>query len=184
MASGIGRAFLILRRTYPDHVQRYLGEQRIMDEQMSHYQMLLHDIPDDVLVAATLDHCTNSQWWPKPSELRARAGALTQDTQDRLAAEEAWGVVTDYMRATKWRRERDGLIITPLMERAVKAIGGWEVFAESDGSAAANRARFIDAYRVVQKRKEEDRLMLPEVRTVRQAIEAAQAVKQIGGGKR
>ena len=54
---------------------------------------------------------------------------------------------------------------SPLVKRAYDAIGGYVYFRYAQlSSEAADRARFIEAFKVVQNRQRTERRMLPQVR--------------------
>ena len=60
----------------------------------------------------------------------------------------------------------------PLIQRAIDGVGGWQALKDPQANAAADRARFLEAFTVYAARERRDRDMLP---CVRQAVERIRA---------
>jgi len=101
------------------------------------------------------------------AELRQAAFDIMCDGPGQLTAGEAWWLVVNHMRiATTIFRDGKRRYRKPLsaeIEAAVRAIGGWERLGNSDNDIA-DRARFIEAYNMLAKRRRDTTLMLSEVR--------------------
>lgn len=59
--------------------------------------------------------------------------------------------------------------IPPIVDQAVRMIGGWTSLAMSE-NPVSDRARFVDAYRMVRERQVKERLLLPDVQTQMKAL--------------
>ena len=154
----IARAFILMRANWPTYEY---GKHTIPT-----YERCLVDIPDEVLEAAVVECLSTCTFFPKIAEIRKAAVDLVTRENDRLSAEEAWGLVSEYVTATHYIQQRMNL--SDEVRAAVKAMGGWRVFQLDQGGYAANRARFCDAYKTIAERKRKRAEMLPEVRAVLQ----------------
>jgi hypothetical protein len=175
----IAKAFYLLRRHYPDHVQRYLSAAGEAEALMAAWRPIFGDIEDDLLIAAAMTHIGESQWWPKAAELRGRAFALLGG--DALSTGEAWALVCEYIRKVpaeghvfaggkrQWAKKLHE--IDARVSKAVEAIGGLSYLRTSE-NVMSDRARFCDAYEAMVKRQEAQARMLPEVRAVVERIAA------------
>lgn len=129
------------------------------------YEQTLSDIPAEVLRAATLDLIAESKWFPKVAEIRQRAFALMAEQDGTPDAYSAWAMALDYVRAGRGHpiagqsREWD---IPPVIEQTVRQVGGWRHLAQAENSAA-DRARFIDAYKHMIEKQEYQIRRLPEI---------------------
>ena len=168
----IGKAFKMLSRAYVDYAAKNLrGTEAV--ETMKLYQRILQDMPDALVESACIDHMAESQWWPKPSELRERCVSLLVNDVAALGASEAWGVVLKRMRAPErtWiggqeyvRRPCDDVT-----ERAVAAVGGWTYLRHSE-DGVADRARFLQAYTDIATRERRKVAEHPAVTETRTAL--------------
>jgi len=177
----VARVFQMLSRAYPDYASRYLqGEEAV--QTMRLYLRALEDVPDDVLEAATLDHIAQSAWWPKVSELRERCFRLVANEADLPDAYTAWGIVCRRLRERipiyHNGRFHAPAPLHPLIEQAVRNLGGWGVLSASE-EAVADRARFIDAYERLLSRERQRFMELPAVREARRALAECKQPKQI-----
>ena len=180
----IGRVFKLLSRAYVDYAAKHLrGTEGA--ETVRLYQRILDDIPDGVVETACVDHIADSQWWPKPSELRERCVSLLVNDVAALGASEAWGVVLKRMRAPErtWiggqeyvRRPCDDVT-----ERAVAAVGGWAYLRHSEDSVA-DRARFLQAYADIATRERRKVAEHPAVTETRLSIAERKHLREISDG--
>ena len=160
---GVGKAFVLLRQAYPDHVQRHLGGPGALAEQMALYELFCHDINDDVLIAAALQHIGHSPWWPKVSELRASAFDLVTNELGLPTAYEAWGNVKKNLSRAPDRRKW----LHPLVKEVIDSCGGMQAFGFSPTEQEmAWRSRFVQAYEIMIKRNRAKQEMLPEVKAL------------------
>lgn len=179
----IAEAFYLARRTYPDYAEKHLAVADESTALMKVWGMAFEDIPDDLLGAAVADHVTNSQWWPKPSELRERAHALQRRVSGELSALEAWGIVKASYRAggmLAWEAAPE------VVRRALDCLGGRQAFGQSElDDEPSWRARYVEAYNTLLKREREDREQHPLVRAVadRLRIGAGTQTKQLEGAR-
>ena len=181
----IGKAFKMLSRAYVDYAAKNLrGTEAV--ETMKLYQRILQDMPDALVESACIDHMAESQWWPKPSELRERCVSLLLNDQGAQGASEAWGVVQRRLRVPDrtWvggveyvRRPCD-----EMTERAITAIGGWSYLRHSEDSVA-DRARFIEAYKDISTRERRRAAEHPAVTTTRTQIAAKRPLMEVTDGR-
>ena len=135
--------------------------QAITKQTIGAYAHMLRDIPPDVLQAAAA-HCTaRSPFFPAISELREAAFDIMDDVLNVPCAAEAWAEVCQRMRYGG--RQAGPEFSHDLVAEAVESIGGWYMLCGSE-TPAADRARFMEAYRELHQRARERQRMLPEVR--------------------
>lgn len=129
------------------------------------YEQILADIPVDALRAATLDLIAESKWFPTAAEIRERAFALMTEQTAELDAYSAWAQALDFVREGRGHpiisqaREWD---IPPLIEQAVRQVGGWQHLAQAD-NVAADRARFLESYGRALEKQEYQTRRLPQI---------------------
>lgn len=136
----------------------------IAEETITAYYSILGDLPLELLKAATLEYSSRGEHWPPSAgQLRAVAFDLLEQDEHYLSPGEAWAEVTKIMRLDgHWRVPK---FSSPLIARAVDAIGGWRYINLSpEDIMYTHRARFLQTYETLQKRERADRRMLPQVR--------------------
>jgi len=166
----ISRMMVVLSAAYPRH--------EVTADTGRVYAELLHDIPDDVLLAAAKQNATTSKWFPSVAELREAAGNIVALSRGIRTAEEAWLQVQAAMREYGWYGQSDGAggwcvprMLSELERKAVDALGGWKLLCHSE-NAPADRAHFLRIYDNLLKREQEKATMLPAVReTVERLVE-------------
>ena len=158
----ITKMMVVLSAAYPRH--------EVTADTGRVYAELLHDIPDDVLLAAAKQHATTSKWFPSVAELREAANKITAYSLGIRTAEEAWLKVQAAIRRYGWYGESDGAggwrvprMLSELERNAVDALGGWKLLCHSE-NAPADRAHFLRIYDNLLKRQQESAMMLPAVR--------------------
>ena len=120
------------------------------------FMATLQDIPDDLLIAATVHYIASNREFPAVADLRKAAVYLVNRADDVPDPSTAWGQVKRAVRT------RDPL--HPLAEKAINSLGGLRDFGQSDlGDEGQWRARFIMAYEGYLKRQVEDAMMLPQI---------------------
>lgn len=149
------------------------------------WHTVLYDVPDDLLERATLHICGTACFFPSAGELRQAAFDLVDLGADIPTAQDAWAEVSRCLRTGFYMEDERGFYQRraptaedwshPLIQRAIDGVGGWQALNDPQGLAAADRARFLEAYQVYATRDRRDRAMLPTVR---------QAVEQIRAGRR
>lgn len=145
-AETVSRVWKMLTRAYPDHAAKHLAGSEAV-ETMRLYQRILDDIPDALVEAACVEHIAQSQWWPKASELRERAGALRFAKLDRLTPIEAWGVAKQCALSHNWNSG------DPIIDRVMGSLG-WNDFCQSERDDEASwRARFMSGYEQLAERE-------------------------------
>lgn len=141
------------------------------------FHMALQDIDDDLLQAATIQHLTTEKWFPSIADLRGAAVGLMQRADDVPDAYTAWGQVKRAAQSGNYRivaytddngelayRERGGVEVHPLTQKAINALGGIKEFAMASLDDEGQwRARFIMAYEGYQRRAVDDIMTLPQI---------------------
>ena len=174
----VGRVWKMLTRAYPDHAGKHLAGAEAV-ETMRLYQRILADIPAALLEAATVDHIASSQWFPKPSELRDRAGALRFSKLDRMTPTEAWGYAKGAALSHSWPTG-DALVDT------VMGALGWNDFCQSERDDESSwRARFISGYEQLVDREYRKATEHPMVTDARRILTAGQreALEELSDGR-
>lgn len=171
----ISKMLVILRANWPTY--------ELTPETPRVYEEFLADIPDDLLELAVKDCVARLTYFPRIAELREAAHAILEDRLGIPTATEAWGAVANAVRYGRPERRPD---FSPEIRRAIDAVGGWYHLCTSD-TFAADRARFLDAYREIVQREREERRQLPEVRAAAARLRIAAGERQlrlVSGGER
>jgi hypothetical protein len=141
------------------------------------YYLALQDLDNDLLMAATVQHLTNEKWFPAVADLRTAAVSLLNRADDTPDALTAWGTIRRAANTGSYRvvtytdengelayRERGGVDIHPLAQKAINSLGGIKEFALSPlDDEPSWRARFIQAFETYQRRQAEDSMMIPQI---------------------
>jgi len=123
------------------------------------YQLVLADIPDDVLQAAVMQLLGQATFRPTAAEVRKAAFDLMRGHE--ASAIEAWGEVKRMVHRPAAERHWT----TPLIPEALRCVGGLSAFAFSlVDDEPSWRARFLEAYNTLRERQRKDALMLPQVK--------------------
>jgi hypothetical protein len=158
----IMQCLILLKSAYP---RMAFGPQSVAT-----YQRALADIDPELLRVAVLKHISISKWFPTIAELRQAVTGLILEAEGQLAAPEAWGVVMrEVRRVGHWRKPE----LSPLVQQAVEAVGGWRQICFSE-NIAADRARFLEAYTLLQRRAVERRQQMPAVSEAQAYLAAGQ----------
>ncbi len=121
----------------------------LTDEVVQAYAVALADIPPEALQAGALQYATSrgAEFFPTVSKLREHAIDFMVAAHNLPTAPDAWGTVRDAIRQLGYMRKPD---FSPLIERCIRAVGGWAELCTSE-NIPADRARFIQAYdRIVE----------------------------------
>jgi len=176
---GMARAFALMSANWPAYVEKNLSGPNAMTESMVFYLAFFQDVEDDVLIAATLQHISRSQWWPKVAELRASAFDLMTQKLSLPTSYEAWGNVK---RCISYSPGQEPWLCEFVRE-VMDAVGGMHSFRMSPQDAeAAWRARFVQAYDTMAQRKRQTVDMLPEVKQLTDRLRLDKGIKRIEGG--
>jgi hypothetical protein len=147
----VKQVLALLATNYPEQVAKLSEAELTMRRQL--FVQALADIDDDMLKAAALRHVTTSPWFPKISELRSAAVAVTQPAMPDPM--EAWGAVLAEIRRTGFYGVP--CFADPLTAAVVKQMGWKDLCLSED--ATADRARFVDAYARQSQRAREQQVM-------------------------
>lgn len=164
----VGECFALLCANYTEYASKHLGTEQQVKEALTVLTGFAADIADDVLKAAVMHHMATSEWWPKVAQLRAIAHKLTK-ADEVMSAGDAWALVQRYMSLPasvfydgKSHKRKP---LPPLIERAVRGIGGITALQKSD-YPIADRARFFEVYNIMVARETEMAVTLPSVRAL------------------
>lgn len=164
----IARILRFLAALYP----RY----ELNENTIAAYVSILSDLPAELIKAAAQDLGGRSTFFPAAAELRSAAFELLEMKAGLPTAYDAWGEVVQQMHAVgSWRQPT---FSHELIERSVKAIGGWRMLCISD-NPAADRARFVAAYETYVNRERTDMRMLPGVKTIMERLDGGPAADEI-----
>ena len=149
----IRRALAVAGAAYP--------ATKILKQTVEIWCRLLGDLPDGSVEAAVLDYLGQANpFFPAPGVIRQKAIALTCPSA-ALSAPEAWSEVRQAMRQIGSYGTPE--FSTTAVEKAVAAVGGWRYLCLSE-EMVADRARFLQAFEIIQKREMDDAWMMPEVK--------------------
>lgn len=161
----IGQMFELLRAQWP--------REPVSELTLKVYEMVLSDIPDEVLQVAVLQLLSQATFRPTAAEVRKTAFELMRGYA--TSAIEAWGEVKRMVHIPKMERKWSA----PLIAEALSCIGGLSAFAFSPVDDETSwRARFVEAYNTLQERERKEALMLPQVK---QLIAQRVALLEAGG---
>jgi len=118
------------------------------------YVVVLADVDPFLLEAAIFELLS------RPLEFMPVAGKIRQVAFDLGAPAipdpyEAWSEVLGYFRG-----QTD---VHPMVDRAVALLGGWKLLGQSENQVA-DRARFLECYRMATEKSEDSRRALPQVK--------------------
>lgn len=180
------KVWMVLVVAYPTH-GREVGE-AVMQQTAKLYARLLADLPVPLLMAAAEQHIASSKWFPTVAELRAQVASIQRAALPERGGLEAWGIVQETFTDGGYYQYDDGHATTPefddpLITATLKALGGyWHLYGlirDPHGNPAADRARFVECYETLRRRQNEEALLLPGVRALRQQIKAGGGVLQL-----
>lgn len=139
------------------------------------YYEVLKDLPAELVQAAALEYIASaSAFPPTPGQIRDRAMRLTRRANKVPSAAEAWQEVREAPAdgVKRWSEEtEEGWVIynqpyqwdSPLTEKVARNLG-WPNMFWSD-NLAADRARFLEAYKLQVEYSTEEATSLPEVQS-------------------
>lgn len=150
---------------------------------VSFWMQFLEDMDDGLLRATAKTIISEAKYFPKVADVREMAFRLQMDVAKVPEAEEAWGMLTRWLRATSYIMGPDGRAykkppLPGVIQNAVDAIGGLVALGTSD-NPAADRARFIAAYERSMGRMRHQATMLPEVRELVRAAALPDGLRQL-----
>jgi len=151
----------------------------VKQDMLEAYHAILGDLPSDLLKAAALQLASESRaFFPSAGELRSAAFELIERRDGVPSAPEAWGEVKAQIGAV-------GYVGSPefshaLIAEAVRIIG-WRDLCISENQMS-DRARFIQAYEALQKRRRTEVAMLPQVRDALRLVGSGARVERLEDG--
>src|SRR3990172_5901409 len=108
-------------------------QDRLTEGSVTAYAATLADVPVHALHAAVLDHVSENRFFPTVAELRERAFRLMAEGNGNLDGYEAWAQALDFVRAGRGHpiaSQSRTWEIPPLIEQAVRQVGGWQHLAQ------------------------------------------------------
>jgi hypothetical protein len=138
---------------------------------------LLADIPVEVLHAASLQHISESDFFPTPHNFRDAAARIM--CPRRQGAVEAWGEV---VRAFSTYHNSTPEFTDPITTAVVNHLG-WRNLCMSE-MQAADRKNFVECWTTIANREKQDATMLPQVRDMILEIARAKRMEQLTEGER
>ena len=125
----------------------------LTDATAAAYARVLQDVPDELLLDAVEDIGCRAKWFPAAGEIREAAFSLGDKALDIPTAYEAWDAAL-----SKWNPPASKWLDHPLVDKAVRGIGGW-TYLGCSSNLMADRARFIEAFDTFRdKEKQMERL--------------------------
>jgi len=172
----IGAIFNVLTTNY-GYIQRDKKPQELA-ALLDIWKQTLCDIDGDVLKAATLQHISESQWFPSVAELRKAAAEIVAPNQTTPVEE--WGKV-------KKQIAFPGYVGTPRFDDEITAAVvidiGWQTICLSEDETST-RARFIQGYTERLKRDRRKAVQLPQVADAIKRVAEARRMPQLKDGKK
>jgi len=180
----VEKTIAVLMTVYTVQARKFTESE--IDGMIASWSILLDDLSPDLLQAAALKHASTQRFWPTPADLRSAASEIDDLTRsDHLEANDAWSEVSRALSRGLYEvDEEKGLMqfrasraddwTDPLIQRAIDGIGGWRALRHSQ-NAAADRARFLQAYDRYKARQRQDK-MIPSA--LQKAIAAVRAQSQ------
>lgn len=177
------KVWTILAAAYPNYVREIDG--KTLQQTLRLYQQLLADVPADVLEATAMQHIAQSKFFPTVAELRQGANTLTLAALPERNGEQAWGLVIDTFTDGRYYQFDDHAYTPefddPLIVATLKAMGGyWHLYGcvrDAHGNMPSERARFVECYETLKRRRHEDALLLPQVRDLRDRLNGGSGSK-------
>ena len=147
----VTKSLMYLAALYPRFV--------LTDPTIKAYHSILEDLSPELINKAVEDLGANSTFFPAAAEIRRAAFDLIDQAQGLPSASEAWGQVKGVYADVKQDK------MHPLTIEAINSLGGIHAYGQANIDAEASwRARFVQAYDVIAKRKRRNMDMLPSVR--------------------
>ena len=132
------------------------------------FEAILIDLEDDLLMAAVIHYLSTEENFPTPAGLRKRAVDLLDRADGIPDAFTAWAEIK--------RTLRGGPEPSALALQAINSLGGLAEYGKSNiDDETSWRAQFIRAYGVLQQRRREDSMLLPQLASY------IQGRKELGG---
>ena len=141
------------------------------------YLLVLKDLPVELVELACQQLAgANREFYPPAGVIRQAAFDLEEVADETPSALEAWGQVKGSIPGCH-----------ELTDKAMKSLGGWRAWGQSNiDDEPSWRARFIQAYEILQKREQEEKRRLPQVAgyiKARKAELVDQEIKKLLGEK-
>lgn len=166
------RAVFNLLTTNYGYIQREKTPQE-MASLLDLWIQLLADLDGDTLRVATLKHVSESKWFPSIAELREQAASIL--CPNSKTAIEAWGdVVRAFHNFGQYQTPKFDDEITAEVVRDL----GWVELCNSE-MPEADRARFIQGYEAMTKRRKTESVALPQVQQYIAQIAEARSIPRL-----
>lgn len=140
------------------------------------WQSMLSDIDEPVARAAVKYHLSRSVYPPTIADIRNAVSVITSpNTMDAI---EAWDLIGEAIRKYGFYRETEAMASLPENVADMARRFKWRELCLNE-NVDTLRAQFRMAWETMEKRRKEERAMLPEIREM---IESGGAIKRLGGG--
>ena len=165
----IAAMYKFLAENYPHHELAYV----------SVYEAILLDLPGGALRAAALDYIREGNPFPPtPGQIARRVFELFDQAEGRISPPEAWELVVREITRVGHPGKPE---LPDLVWRAIQNIGGWRNLCLSQNQIS-DRARFLEAYKILDLREQRERRMHPEVREQIRLLSARMSAGKLVAG--
>ena len=166
----IAKIYKYISTAYPNHL---LPKVEI-------YVEILSDIPGEQVEAAAREFVRKGKEFPpNPGQLAQLAFDLQDVADGRLSAPEAWEMTIREIRNIGYVGRPN---LPELVMKAIRSVGGWMYLCHSE-HLVSDRARFIEAYEIYDKRDRDSLRMLPGVKEFINTLASSKSVDQLTDGK-
>lgn len=157
----IGKALQLIAMDFDDMV--------VNDDVLDHWEEMLSDIPDPIVLAAVKVTKMQSEFRPKVADVR-RAALKLINPQTEIEPDQAWGMVLRAVREFGSGRSREALAsLPPVVARVAQNLGWGEI---CKGDEDLQRAHFLKVFPSVQAREKEIGVLPPALQAhIRQAVD-------------
>lgn len=158
----IGKALQLIAMDFDDMV--------VNDDVLEHWEEMLSDIPDPIVLAAVKVAKMQSEFRPKVADVR-RAALKLINPQTEIEPDQAWGMVVRAVREFGSGRSHEALAsLPPVVARVAQNLGWGEICR---GEEDLQRAHFLKVFPSVQAREKEIGVLPPALQAhIRQAVGA------------
>lgn len=153
-ANEIAKALAILSAAFPNF--------NVTKQTATAYEKALSMLTSRQLEVAVVHAICNYKFFPTAAEIISAAAEIESVADQEQTAVEAWGEVMSAV--ARYGAYRVPQFNDPLIYQALKAIGGWSYLCLSDDTLMSDRARFIEVYDQLAKRKQVHEQMHPAVK--------------------
>ena len=165
----IGKALQLIAMDFDDMI--------VNDDVLDHWEEMLSDIPDPIVLAAVKVTKMQSEFRPKVADVR-RAALKLMNPQTEIEPDQAWGMVLRAVREFGSGRSREALAsLPPVVSRVAQNLGWGEI---CKGDEDIQRAHFLKVFPSVQAREKEIGVLPPALQAhIRQAVSGGVSIQDV-----